>query len=172
VSVAATPQQILDRLDGVARRGRLAGFAPGEEGVLFRTDAFGTPFDGDLEARAETDGAATTLRFSTRMHRKWVWILVAVLLVSIWPGTPITKSLLASLVPSWRWLWETTVYWYLPLAVIGAPWTLWSAVSRSRREIAVSAVEMVGKVQKELAGFGKPGAAALPERPAAAESPG
>jgi hypothetical protein len=72
------------------------------------------------------------------------------LLISIWPGMPITKSLLASLVPSWQWLWGTMAYWYLPLSVIGAPWAIYSAIKKSRAELAVSAIEMVGKVEKEL----------------------
>ncbi|MBY0307875.1 MAG: hypothetical protein K2Q09_03955, partial [Phycisphaerales bacterium] len=92
----------------------------------------------------------TELRFAVRMQQKLLWVYTAVLLVSIWPGLPITKSLLASLFPSAQWLWGTTTYWYLPLAVIGAPWALYSAVQKSRRGIAVSAHEMVGKIEREL----------------------
>jgi hypothetical protein len=143
--------KVVAKLDEAARRGRLAGFELGDNGILFKTSAFGHPFEGELEARAGGSTADTTrLQFSTRMKMKLFWIVVVVLVVSIWPGAPITKSLLASLIPSWPWLWQTTYWWYLPLSILGAPWTIWSYLKRSRKEIAVSAVEMAGKVQKEL----------------------
>lgn len=151
LTVELSPTGILTRLEEAARRGRLAGFEAGEKGVLFKTCAFSSPFEGELLAHAEsTDSGGTRLRFSTRMKKKLLYVFVVVLLVSIWPGMPITESVLASLVPSWRWLWATTVWWYLPLSVIGAPWSLWVAVKRSRQEMAVSAPEMVAKVEKEL----------------------
>lgn len=151
--VESSPQQIVERLETAARRGRMAGFERGvDNGVLFKTAAFGGPFDGELAARAEAlPSGGTRLYFSTRMKQKTLWIFIIILVVSIWPGAPITKSLLASMVPSWRWLWETTYWWYLPLSIIGSPWSVWSAVKKSRQGIAESAVEMLGKVEKELA---------------------
>lgn len=151
LAVELSPTAILSKLEEASRRGRLAGFEQGEKGVLFKTCVFSTPFEGELLARSEpTESGGTRLRFSTRMNKKLLTVFVVILLVSIWPGLPVTESLLASLVPSWRWLWSTTIWWYLPLAVIGAPWSLWVAIDRSRKEMAVSAVEMVAKVEREL----------------------
>lgn len=150
--VQASGDAIVQTLAEAARRGRMAGFEPGQpgSGVLFTTCAFSAPFDGLLDARATEVDGQTELRFSPRLKKKVLWIFVAVMVLSIWPGVVLTESLLASLLPSWDWLWGTTYWWYLPLSIIGAPWAIWSAVKKSRAEMAVSAVEMVGKVQKEL----------------------
>ncbi|MFT3685963.1 MAG: hypothetical protein QM783_13755 [Phycisphaerales bacterium] len=149
--VAAGEKEVLTRLDEAARRGRLAGFKHGSNGVLFTTCSFSHPFDGELEARVGNGSASSTdLRFTPRLKQKLIWVYVIVLLVSIWPGMPLTKSLLATLVPSWEWLWGTLPYWYLPLSIIGAPWGLYSAIKKSRAELAISSVEMVGKIEKEL----------------------
>lgn len=155
--VDSSPEQVVEKLETAARRGRMAGFERGTDGVLFKTAAFGTPFDGELEARAGVvPSGGTRLQFATRMKQKTLWIFIVILVVSIWPGAPITKSLLASMVPSWRWLWETTYWWYLPLSIVGSPWSVWSAVKKSRLGIAESAVEMLGKVEKELGATREP----------------
>ncbi|MDP1661766.1 MAG: hypothetical protein Q8L55_07605, partial [Phycisphaerales bacterium] len=114
LGVELSPPEILTKLAETARRGRLAGFEKGEKGVLFKTCVFSTPFEGELLARAESAGPGTTrLRFSTQMKKKLLAGFIVILLVSIWPGLPVTESLLASIVPSWRWLWATTIWWYL-----------------------------------------------------------
>ena len=148
--ITATGQAIVQKLEEAAKRGRLAGFERGSGDVLFKTCAFASPFDGELHARATASGDATELRFSTRMKQKLLWVFIVVLVLSIWPGLPITESLLASLLPSLPWLWKSTIWWYLPLSIIGSPWAVYSAVKKSKAEMAVSAVEMVGKIQKEL----------------------
>lgn len=149
--VDAPSDRIVQKLGEAAKRGRMAGFARGEGDVLFKTSAFSAPFDGELDARTgSVQSGGTELRFTPRLKKPLIWVYIAVLLVSIWPGLPITQSLLASMVPSWHWLWSTTAYWYLPLSVIGAPWALWSALKKSKTELAVSAWEMVGKIEKEL----------------------
>jgi hypothetical protein len=141
---------VVQKLEEAAKRGRLAGFERGTGDVLFTTSAFSAPFDGELEAHAVNNGEGIQLRFSTRMKRKLLWVFVVVLILSIWPGLPITESLLASMFPFWPWLWKSTIWWYLPLSIIGSPWAVWSAVKKSQAGITVSAVEMVGKIQKEL----------------------
>jgi hypothetical protein len=151
--VESSPQQIVEKLETAARRGRMAGFERGvDNGVLFKTAAFGGPFDGELEARAEVvPNGATRLHFSTRMKQRTLWIFIVILLVSIWPGAPITQSLLATWFPWWPWLWGAPFYWwYLSISIIGSPWSVWSAVKKSRLGISQSAVEMLGKVEGEL----------------------
>ncbi len=106
--------------------------------------------EASRRARAGGSGGVTELRFTTRLKTKLLWVFVVVLLLSIWPGLPITESLLASMFPTWHWLWGTAAWWYLPLSIIGAPWAVWSALKKSKAELAVSAIEMIGKIQKEL----------------------
>lgn len=150
LEVGTTPEQIINTLEEAARRGRLAGFDHNEPGIFFKTCAFSSPFDSELLAQVVPADGTARLTFSTRMKKKLLWAFVAILIVSIWPGYPVTESMLASIAPNHHWLWAYTAYWYLPLSVLGAPWAIWNAVKRSQNEVAVSALEMIGKIEKEL----------------------
>lgn len=145
------------RLDEAARRGRLPGFqrsTPKDRGgssaggELFRVAAFGTPFDGELLCTAAAEGAGWRLRFRPRLKPLLPAIFAVVLALGIWPGLPLTEKLIADVLPDGWWTW--TAYWYLPLAIVGSPWAMWTAWRRSVDSIAVSAAEMLGKIRKEL----------------------
>ncbi|MCW5764505.1 MAG: hypothetical protein KIT68_00850 [Phycisphaeraceae bacterium] len=147
------------RLDAAARRGRLAGFEtigrsqPDPVGQdVFEASAFGAPFDGVLIATCEQvlpDGG-TVLSFRAHMKPLMPWVVAVVLVLTVWPGVVVTESMLASMFPTWDWLWGTTWYWYLALTAPFVPWVLWRSVSRSRAVIHDSAHKAVASVAKEL----------------------
>lgn len=141
---------MIARLDQAARRGKVPGFAPGSADVLFECEAFGQPFDGVVQARAQRAGEQTTLRFSTRMNRKMPWIFVIVSILTIWPGVWVTESMLATMFPSAKWLWGTTYWWYLILSVPTTPWYLWSAFKKSRASMQADALERVAEIESLL----------------------
>lgn len=152
-----TPGEVMERLEVAARRGRLAGFAPERDpgpGVeaAFRADAFGSPFDGWIFGRVSKNGQCCQIQLSTRLKPRGPLIWWSVLVLMVWPGLPITESMLASLLPQWPWLWKTTAYWYLPLTVPFVPWMGWSAVKKSRLAVAESAREVAGKIAAEVGG--------------------
>lgn len=143
---------IVERLTTASRRGRLAGFASSQAaGVLFQATAFGSPFEGVLEARAEGADGATRLRFQTRMLRKFPALFAAVLAFTIWPGVYFTDELVAQFLPG---LWSpwVTYYWYLPLTILPIPWVWRGAMRKSRRTMTEHARETVAKIAKELGG--------------------
>jgi len=147
IEVPLGPSAIVETLDEAARRGKLAGFRRGEGGPLFVTEAWGTPFEGELLVDAAGAGELRTrLSFRTRMVPRFPAIFGVVLVLSVWPGVVLTKSLLGAMMPGWGWLWQTTWYWYLPLSIIGGVWAWVVAMKRSRASIATSAREMTAKV--------------------------
>ena len=74
------------------------------------------------------------LAFSLVLRRKIPAIFGVVLLLSIWPGMPMTDSMLRTWstwydsLPSWA-----TQAWYVPLMVLPLPWMWLSWVRSSRR---------------------------------------
>ena len=152
LTVALTPEQIVAKLDAAARRGKLAAFERRAAPLLFRVEAFGTPFEGTLNATASTSAEGTTLTYSRAFRPAWPWGFAMVLILSVWPGVVLTESLLAATFPSWTWLWKTTYYWYLPLAIVGGIWGWIGAIKKSRLTVAASAHEMAEKIAAILRG--------------------
>ena len=112
------------RLEKLAKGGKLPGFIAKQAPWLFAVDAFGATFDYQLCAKGVSDGTKTRLEFSLVMLRKVPAIIIAAVLVSIWPGIPMTDSMLRSwFVESYGHLpvWVTYA-WYLPLTVLPVPW--------------------------------------------------
>jgi hypothetical protein len=160
------PEALVQHLDKLARRGKLAGFAPidatkataAPAGSIFSIAAFGTPFDATLYAVAQPLGdvtsssSSTRLTFSRVLKRKGLIGFGLVLLLTIWPGIELTRSLFASTFPEQRWLIDYLPYWYLPLTIISLPWGLWEAWRRSTRTSHASAHEAITKLIEDVPG--------------------
>lgn len=140
-----TADAIVERLAVASKRGRLAGFARPGGGVLFVVDAFGTPFDGVVEARFESDSSGGRLRFALRMKRRLPIIFAIVLVATVWPGLYFTDQLIPG-----EWGWIPTWWWYLPLTIVPIPWAWRAAMRKSRATMEASAREAIGKVRAEL----------------------
>lgn len=146
------PDEVIRRLDTAARRGKLPGFAsPGSTGSLFSVAAFGTPWDGVVEAHVrERMGNGCLIEPRSRLKRLGPVIFGIVLALSIWPGVLLTESLIASYFPAgWsKWTW----YWYLPMTVPTMPWALWWSIRTSRAQIHDSAHRAVQAIALHAAG--------------------
>lgn len=162
--------EALARLDTAARRGRMAGLALPEPGAprragapLFSVAAFGTPFDGLLEAFADgpapasavggaerASGVEMTLRFRVRLRPLVPAVFLAVLILSIWPGVLLMDSFLGLIPGSSTW-WPTW-WWYVPLMVATSPLAWRTAWGRSRATAHDSGHRMVAKIARELGG--------------------
>lgn len=150
IEVDAAPDAIVATLEHAARRGHLPGYRRVPD-ALFRVDAFGTPFDGEVRARASVDGATTRLSLRARVNPRGPVIFGLVLAASIWPGVVLTESMIASFFPNssaWEWTW----WWYLPLTVPCCPWAYWVAWKRSQRSVAESAREAAERIARILGG--------------------
>ena len=167
IRTALTGDEIVRRLDGAARRGRLAGYATlvpatrEADGALFEIRDFGAPVEGVLRGRLE----GGTLRFDLAMQPKLLIVLAIILTISVWPGVWFTESLLASMFPLTPWAWKWTAWWYLPTAIISAPWVMWVVVTRSRASIDAGARELITKVEQELSACAIQNAAPVPPPP-------
>jgi hypothetical protein len=156
---------IVDALDKLARRGKLAGFSPitpaaatkAPAGALFSIAAFGNPFDAVLYAAPESapqsqPTPSTRLTFTRKLKLKGLIFFGLILLLTIWPGIELTRSLLASTFPEQRWLIDTLPYWYLPLTIISLPWGLWEAWRRSNRSSHLAAHIAIAKLSQDIPG--------------------
>ncbi|MBL8762700.1 MAG: hypothetical protein JNM07_00335 [Phycisphaerae bacterium] len=135
----------MERLDRAARRGKLAGFERGSGAVLFSASAFGSPFDGVVEARHDAVRGILSFRWRVRPMMPWLFVLLTV--VTIWPGVWLTDSLL---VTYFSWYRIPTWWWYVPLSVLPLPWVARAAVQRTRASIDASARERVADIAREL----------------------
>ena len=154
LTVAHSPAAINAALLKLAKKGKLAGYqrisdTPGNP--IFSTDAFGSPFDGQLTATASAAIAGhSTLSFAVQLQPTMPWVFFITLVLSAWPGVLLAESMLAALLPSWRWLWTTVWYWYFPLSVISIPLGLIPAIKRSRTATKAHAHEVVATIRQAL----------------------
>jgi hypothetical protein len=145
--------EVVKRLESAARKGKLAGFEKREGPELFEVEAFSTPFDHLLLAMATQDSAGTKLSFRLHMLRKSPAIFAATIIVSIWPGLPLTHSMLVTYFSSYSHVatWVTAA-WYLPLTVVPFFWFVPKSLKRSGKEARESAREQILKLRDLLDG--------------------
>lgn len=132
---------VVEALETLAKRGKLAGFRAGTGDELFSVDAFGQPFDYDLIAHAQPGGPGTRLRFTLRRRSRMPIIAAVLLIVSVEPGRYFVDQLIPG---SWNWI--PTMWWYYPLTILPIPW-IWRSLSR--KSIAAAhdhAHEQIGKI--------------------------
>ncbi len=175
IEALLSPDEIVARLDKASRRGRMPGFRARPKDALFQTDAWGTPFDFDLFASAEGAEGRTRLVFEVRLRQRLPRVYALMLVLTVWPGAPLTDSLLRMWfdwyhhltqieffrLGSWEWF---TYAWYIPVCVLPLPFMWKGWMRRSRATARVSALEMIAKIAGEL---GVP----VPPEAAAAVSP-
>jgi hypothetical protein len=150
----ATPlgrDEILRRLDAAARRGKLAGFAARSGADLFEVVAFSAPFEHVLVARP-TGGTPARLTFRPRMLQKMPLIFAVVLVLTLWPGLPLTHSMLVTYFSWYRWSEAITAAWYVPLTVLPVFWWLPRGIRKSRTEANVAAKEQIIRLRELLDG--------------------
>jgi hypothetical protein len=145
-----SPEEVVQRLDGAARRGKLAGFETGQGPILFTTLAFGEPFDHLLEAQAEALDQGTRLTFSVKLPSRPLAMIAAVLALTVWPGVWLTHSMLVTYFTAYALSFWGTCAWYLPISVLPIPWTWRWMIRRTNTAAMASAMEQVQKIAAEL----------------------
>jgi len=154
---ALSEGEITSRLEGLAKRGKLAGYespVKGVPGALFAVAAFGHVFDYRLIAHSERDEAGrVTLRFTLVQLMRAPLIFALVLILTVWPGVWLTDSMLTSY---FSWYTVETWKWYLPLTVLPIPFMWRSTHLKSLSAASRHAGEQLEKINGEL----KPGGGA------------
>ena len=151
-----SPPGVLARLDRASRRGKLPGFVGEHREGLCAVAAFGEPFDRLMIVKAEpADDGRTRLWWSLKLELKVPSILAALLGLTVWPGEPLTDSLLKTYFEfynAWVQAGLGTWMWYLPLSIGGAVWTWRWAQRKSVVTTHQSAHEMARKIADAVAG--------------------
>ncbi|MEM1329957.1 MAG: hypothetical protein AAGG07_05295 [Planctomycetota bacterium] len=152
VRLSGSLDEAMRALETASKRGRMAGFAkgPGGDGPAFHTEAYAHPFERRLDAFDDAAGDQVTLRFETHLLKRMPLIWAAVLILTVWPGWPLTHDILSTY-SDWYASNIQTWWWYIPLMILGVPgiWKLWK---RSAAQAHASALEMIGKIAAETGG--------------------
>lgn len=140
---------VRERLRDQSKRGKLPGFEASDPQGLCSVAAHGTPFDSKLVLHHETNH----VRFECVMLPMLPRIFALLLIITIWPGLPLTEGFLVSF--DWynnlmNSIGIETWHWYLPLTVLPAPFAYRSAIRKSRVSAHQSAVETIEKLRKVL----------------------
>jgi hypothetical protein len=133
-------------LAAAARRGKMPGLLSGpSDDALVRVSDFGSPYESVLEGRL----AAGEIRFSLRLKPLMPLVMLAVLVLTVWPGVWLTDSMLRSYFSGYKF---QTWMWYLPLTVPTVPWVMWSSLKKSRALARAEAPELIEKVAQAIGG--------------------
>jgi hypothetical protein len=151
IDTSHAPPDAVSLLARAAKQGKLPGFEAGASPSACSVEAFGTVFDHRIHIEfspVSTGGSRATLTL-VRPFKKPA-IFLAVMLICIWPGYPMTDSMLRTwwgwydTLPSWA-----TIAWYLPLTILPMPfvWVKWTreshaaAVAHSQEQrVAIEAI--------------------------------
>jgi len=151
-----SPPGVLARLDRSSRRGKLPGYVGEHREELCAVAAFGEPFDRLMIVKAEPEpDGRTRLWWTLKLELKVPCILAGLLAFTVWPGEPLTDSLLKTyfgFYRSWIDAGLGTWMWYLPLSVGSAVWTWRWAQRKSHETSHQSAHEMARKIAGAVAG--------------------
>lgn len=157
LSTTLDPGKVVDQVDALARSGKLPEFERGATVGTFSCVAFGNPFDYALFGTAEPQpsGSGSTIRFDLKMSQKLPLIFAIVIIISIWPGLPLTHSLLVSYIdPGYMNLLNrfhlSTWMWYIPLTVLPLLWMIPKQLRQSREAALASAAESIEIIAESL----------------------
>lgn len=146
-----TPDVAIARLASASKMGRLPGFSRASDGKGFRVSVLAGIFDHDLRATMAPDAGATRISFELLLRWRLPIIMTVVIVLSVWPGLPITDSMLRLYFPAYHQWGIQTWWWYMPLLVISIP-PLWMQFRRSQREASTEARSQIEQLARMLDG--------------------
>jgi hypothetical protein len=146
------PDEVGDTLRKMSKRGKLAGYQASDRVGSAVADAHGTPFDSDLLITWGTQDDETQVSFGISMRRKMPIVFALILVITIWPGLPLTDSFMQSFGWYERLMGESieTWMWYLPMTVLPAPFVWRTSIMKSKASAYQHALETVEKIRVAL----------------------
>lgn len=141
-------EQVFERLLKLSKQGKLAGYEH-QAGTSHATvDAHGNPFDSDLKIQH----ADQAVEFELTMRKKLPVIFAVLLVVTVWPGLPLTESFMLTMGWYERLVsgWFETWMWYLPMTVLPIPFVWRTSMMKSVRSAHEHAIETVEKVRSVI----------------------
>jgi len=149
IATELSTEEIKARLLKLSKRGKLAGYEGEDCEGIAQVAAHGTPFDSKLIIN-HNDGQ---LEFELRLISLMPRIFALLLVITVWPGLPLTDDFLSSFQWYEKLVASTGVktwYWYLPMTILPAPFALRSAIKKSKSSAFESAIETIEKLGKVL----------------------
>ncbi len=145
IDTALDAGAVIDRLETLAKRGKLAGFRR-VNGASFGVSAFGTPFDREMIGTVDAGRVVFDLVWKRAMPTAFLVTLV----VSVWPGVHLMDSLMNTWFGWYPNAFWVTCAWYIPLTALPAPWAWKVAMKRSRAGSDEHARETIDKIRDAL----------------------
>lgn len=145
IETSLNHDQVYARLLKLSKQGKLAGFRHEKGAADAVVDAHGNPFDSDLLVHH----AGSSLEFEVKMRAKLPVVFAILLVLTVWPGLPLTDSFLLTfgwyerLVSGWLETWM----WYLPMTVLPIPFVWRTSMMKSTRSAHEHALETIEKIR-------------------------
>ena len=136
----------VDTLDRLSKKGKLPGFRRRSD-TTFEIAAHGTVYDRTLTGTV----SGSNITFTSRLNRKFPAIMITVMAIALFPGLPLTHTMLRVFFgwyPTEFWI---TAAWYLPLTLLAIP-TLIKQFKASERASRLHAEETIQKLAAHLGG--------------------
>lgn len=152
ITAALPPGEVMERIRTGSKRGRMPGFREdrAEDGSpRFATAIFGLWWDRELIATVRPEGTGSRIGLARRDKRVIPAVIVAVLILSVWPGVILMDTFVPS---SWGWIGTHVWWWYVPLTAISNVWAWVWAVRRTEIAMRASALEAIAAIVKEVDG--------------------
>ncbi len=149
IATNQSADEVLRILQNMSKKGKLAGFAAQGPHGYIAVAAHGTPFDSKLLIHHEGD----ELRFDLQLIKMFPSIFFALLIITIWPGLPLTDGFMSSFQWYEKLVASTgikTWYWYLPLTILPAPFAWKSSIKKSKASAIMSAQETIENIKPKL----------------------
>lgn len=139
---------VVAKLRNRSKRGKLPGFDNKPKAGIASVVAYGVPFDGTLFVYHEMGG----LRFDAQLNRKIPAIFAVILVLTVWPGLPLTDSFLSNFLWYEKLLAKglATWMWYVPTTILPLPFVWRTAIKKSRASIHAHALETIEKLRPVL----------------------
>ena len=149
IETTLSANEVKDRMQKLSKKGKLPGFDANSQHGLFSVAAHGTPFDSVLIFEHQ-DGQLTP---SLNLMPMIPSIFAALLVITVWPGLPLTDGFLASFPWYGNLLAKIgidTWHWYLPMTILPAPFIWKSSIRKSKSSAFLSAQETIEFAKKTL----------------------
>ena len=141
--------EIRRRLLSLSKKGKLPGYSSESDMGIASVAAHGAPFDSKLEIIHDSE----KVTFEAHLLKLIPTIFAITLVVTIWPGLPLTDGFLRSFVWYDNLMGKIgieTWHWYLPLTILPAPFMFKSAIAKSKLAAHESALETIEKIRAIL----------------------
>jgi hypothetical protein len=148
IPITIDAQSAVAKLRNRSKRGKLPGFDDSPSEGIASVAAHGAPFDGTLYIHHEP----SSLRFDAKLNKKIPAIFAVILVLTVWPGLPLTDSFLSNFLWYEKLLAKglETWMWYVPTTILPLPFVWRTAIKKSRASIHAHALETIEKIRPLL----------------------